>query len=244
MWSGEKYDFHGGCDLVLVQNPNYNNGQGLYIHIRTKIVRWWSYVDSVVVQIGEDTLEVMGGVEHKRYFLNAEPGTDRLGHSHMMNFTIGGNAVRYRGLNEHQFQFKIFLPDDQNIVLKAVKDFMRVDVENPTVESFDESVGLMGSFTGGQMLSRTGEVMTDPNEFGKEWQVQHTEPMLFHNVEGTQHPETCAMPMITQDSRRRLEGSISREQAELACAKVSPDSLLDCVYDVMATNDVEMAGAF
>jgi len=34
------FQFHGGCDMVLLQNPDFNNGQGLYIHIRTKIVRW------------------------------------------------------------------------------------------------------------------------------------------------------------------------------------------------------------
>jgi hypothetical protein len=57
VWSGHRFDFHGGCDLVLIQNPTFNNGQGLYIHIRTKIDRWWSYVESVVTQIGPDTLK-------------------------------------------------------------------------------------------------------------------------------------------------------------------------------------------
>lgn len=28
-WSGFTYDFHGGCDLVMVHNPTFNNGQGL-----------------------------------------------------------------------------------------------------------------------------------------------------------------------------------------------------------------------
>ncbi|CAB9526735.1 expressed unknown protein [Seminavis robusta] len=63
--SHRKYDFHGACDLVFLDNPDYNNGQGMKIHIRTKIVKWWSYVEQVVVQIGNDTLEVMGGVEQK-----------------------------------------------------------------------------------------------------------------------------------------------------------------------------------
>lgn len=244
MWSGRKFDFHGGCDLVLVQNPDFNDGQGLYIHIRTKIQRWWSYVDSAVVQIGDDTLEVMGGVENKRYFVNGQPG-EKLDEGGMMPFTIGGYHVRYRHLNDKQFQFKIFLGSDQNIVLKAVKDFMRVDVGNPTVESFGTSVGLMGSFEGDEMLARDGvTVLNHPDEFGKEWQVLHSEPVLFHNVEGTQHPVTCAMPIAVEDDRRRLEGSISREQAEIACTKVFPDEMKDCVYDVMATNDVDMAGAF
>lgn len=229
--------------MVLVQNAGFNDDQGLYIHIRTKIQRWWSYVDSAVVQIGADTLEVMGGVKEKRYFVNGKQGGP-LSVNGMMPFTVGGHAVRYRNLGPNMFQFKIFLPNGQTIVMKAVKDFMRVDIEQPSLQDFASAVGLMGSFETGQMLGRDGVTeLTDENAFGQEWQVLHSEPMLFHNVEGVQHPETCAMPTIPQDSRR-LEGSISREQAEIACAKVSPDDMMDCVADVMATNDTDMAGAF
>ena len=210
--------------------------------IRTKIVRWWSYVDSVVVQIGQDTLEVQGGMDDRRYWHNGQRG-EMLHSSKMMPFTVGGYPVRYRGLNQHQFQFKIFLENDQNIVLKAVKDFMRVDVENPTQEYFGDSVGLMGSFDGDRMLARDGSDMTDVNAFGQEWQVCVTEPMLFHEVQGVQHPTMCAMPTIDRESRR-LAGSISREQAEIACAKVAPESMEDCIFDVMATNDVVAAAAF
>ncbi|CAB9525491.1 expressed unknown protein [Seminavis robusta] len=39
-WNGEGYDFHGECELVMLSNPKFNNGQGLSIHLRTKIVRW------------------------------------------------------------------------------------------------------------------------------------------------------------------------------------------------------------
>ena len=35
-WTGESYDFHGACDLVLLSNPSYGNGQEMDIHIRTK----------------------------------------------------------------------------------------------------------------------------------------------------------------------------------------------------------------
>lgn len=232
--------------MVLVQNPEFNDGQGLYVHIRTKIQRWWSYVDSAVIQIGDDTLEVMGGVAAKRFFVNGERG-EPLRVNGMMPFTIGGYAVRYRNLGPNMFQFKIFLANDQTVVLKAVKDFMRVDIEQPSLEDFASSVGLMGSFETGQMVGRDGvTVFTDENEFGLEWQVTQDEPMLFHIVEGVQHPETCAMPNISQDSRRLLEGAITHEDAEIACSKgkVSPSDLEDCISDVMATNDPDMVGAF
>lgn len=242
MWNGDKFDFHGGCDLVLIQNPDFNDGQGLYIHIRTKIERWWSYVESAVVQIGSDTLEVMGGVENKRYFVNGQAGP-KLDVSGNMPFTISGYLVEYRHLSDTQFQLKIFLQNGQNVVLKAVKDFMRVDVENPTAEFFGNSVGLMGS-EGGLKLARDGvTIIDDPIEFGMEWQVRDSEPMLFHNVEGVQHPEACAMPTVSEE-KRRLEGSISRDMAEKACASVPASWLEDCIFDVLATNDIDMAGAY
>ncbi|CAB9524339.1 expressed unknown protein [Seminavis robusta] len=84
-----------------------------------------------VVQIGDDTLEVMGGMEPKQHWVNGKAG-DKLDESKLMSFTIGGYPVRFRQLTDKSFQFKIFLPNDQNIVLKAVKDFMRVDEDAVT----------------------------------------------------------------------------------------------------------------
>jgi hypothetical protein len=41
---------------VLVDSPNFDDGKGLKIHIRTKIVTWWSYIDTAVVKVGDDTV--------------------------------------------------------------------------------------------------------------------------------------------------------------------------------------------
>ena len=58
MWSGEKYDFHGGCDLVLLHDDSFAHGLGITIHIRTKERYGYSYIETAAVRIGEDTLEV------------------------------------------------------------------------------------------------------------------------------------------------------------------------------------------
>merc|ERR1712166_1145025 len=50
-WNGDRYDFHGVCDLVLVHNLGFETGLGMDIHIRTKKVRQWSSVASAVVRI-------------------------------------------------------------------------------------------------------------------------------------------------------------------------------------------------
>lgn len=47
------------------------------------------------------------------------------------------------------------------------------------------------------------------------------------------------MPEVEQ-SPRRLGDSISREQAEIACANIAGEDMQDCLFDIMATNDVEI----
>jgi hypothetical protein len=48
------------------------------------------------------------------------------------------------------------------------------------------------------------------------------------------------------DRQRRLdESSIKEEDAEAACAGLKdPLDRKDCVYDILATQDLDMAGAF
>ena len=90
----------------------------------------------------------------------------------------------------------------------------------------------------------TVTVIEDLNEFGQEWQVLSAEPKLFHNLEGPQHPQRCTIP-VSKDMRRRLrESSISQEEAETACARVDESNRDLCVFDVLATNDLGVAGAY
>ena len=98
-------------------------------------------------------------------------------------------------------------------------------------------------------MGRDGKtIFTDTDEFGKEWQVLSTEPMLFHNVSGVQHPEVCAMPQsmgssVKKNLRRRLgESLLSTEDAENACAHA--EEMEDCVADVLATNDKTLAAHY
>ncbi|CAB9523466.1 expressed unknown protein [Seminavis robusta] len=68
--------YTGGCDVLLLRNPDFNNGQGMHIYARTKIVRWWSYIDQVVVKIGDDVFEVHGGVQEPLpYWINDKPSS-------------------------------------------------------------------------------------------------------------------------------------------------------------------------
>ncbi|CAB9509567.1 expressed unknown protein [Seminavis robusta] len=251
-WNGDQYDFHGGCDLVMVSNPDFNNGQGLSVHIRTKIEHWWSYIESAVIKIGDDTLEIKAGVDDRQFWVNGKQG-HRFRASRNLPFTIGGFHGRFRAINRILTQFKLYLPNDQNIVIKSTKNILRVDMENCNEEDFGTSLGLMGTFGEGLMLGRDGRtVFEDPNEFGMEWQVHSSEPQLFHEAEGPQYPQKCQMPTSKtflrhqeqdREARRLLVEGISREDAESACAIANKDEFNDCVFDVMATNDIDIAAA-
>lgn len=216
------------------------------MYIRTKIVRWWSYIESAVIRIGDDTLEVKSGVEDRRYWVNGKEG-HRFRTSRNLDFTIGGFHGRFRAISDHLIHYKLYLPDGQAIVIKSVKDMLRVDMENCNANDFKGSVGLLGTYGDGIMIGRDNHtVFDDPISFGQEWQVRSSEPRLFVEVDGPQHPQQCDMPdtTLTSTARRRLSDTVSREKAKLACKSVNSDDFDNCVFDVMATGDIDMAAGY
>ena len=76
-----------------------------------------------------------------------------------------------------------------------------------------------------------------------------SEPKLFQVANRSpQYPEKCRLPKkLTaaeqRNLRRRLGEAITREEAEKACDSWIPEEKEDCIYDVMATNDLELAQA-
>merc|ERR1712194_132250 len=253
MFNSEKFDYHGECDLVFLKNPDFDDGKGLRIHIRTKIVTWWSYVQSAVVQIGGDSLEV-AGVDHQaedvKYWVNGVLGPQVID-SGVMPFTIGGHAVRFRVRSDKSYQFKIFLESEQNIVLRSINKIMRVDLQQPSEGTFGSSRGILGDYRTGKMLSRNGTVVFNHNNevgvnaFGQEWQVNSEEPMLFHEVQGPQHPQPCFLPDLAAMERRRLvQSSITRDLAKAACRNAPSADKEDCISDVLTTGDIDMAGSY
>ena len=72
--------------------------------------------------------------------------------------------------------------------------------------------------------------------------------MLFHSVVDPQHPTKCLMPedgSLASKRRRRLgESLISKDDAAMACAGADEDDRDACIFDVLATNDKDMAGGY
>ena len=222
------------------------------IHIRTKIDTWWSYIETAVLRIGKDRFEVQGG-DGLKYWFNDNPGRPNPSEKRALGRKMAGQyKIRFHQLNDRQHQFKVELNNGDKVVFKTFKEFVRVNVEtkNAYSKDFASSVGLMGTYPSGLHMSRDNStVVEDVNEFGNLWQVQPAkEGMLFHTVDGPQHPQhQCTMPTVTESSRkqRRLgEALITQEDAELACARVNPSDRDACVFDVLATNDKDMAGSY
>ena len=135
------------------------------------------------------------------------------------------------------------------ILVQLFVEFVKVKFEGPSKELFGKTVGLLGDFETGKTLARDGKtVMNDFTEFGDEWQVLPSEPRLFHEVVQPQFPELCIKPEDPRGERKRRlsESAYTFEEAEAACGKNLSDPLdiKDCVYDVLATQDMGMVGAF
>jgi hypothetical protein len=168
--------------------------------------------------------------------------------------TLGGFPVMYHLQDMYQSKrwFEIDLSSKypgQKIAISTFREFVRVDFENGTYESFGNSVGMLGDFRSGKTLGRDGVTeLDDFSMLGNEWQVLPDEIMLFHDISKPQFPEKGIEPEDPRGERRRRrlgESSITEVQAEAVCASIK-DQLdrKDCVYDVLATQDIGMVGAY
>jgi hypothetical protein len=238
-WSQDRYNYHGECDLVFMSVPDFASGIGMDLHIRTKLREQMSFIDSAAVRIGNSILEVKGGVDGS-YWLDGVENA-------VFPNTISGFTITYTKPTKKSRVFDIDIGNGEHIMLKSFKMFMSVSIQNGGLESFGNSVGLMGDYKSGTILGRDGVTNFDGDflGFGQEWQVKADEVKLFHLTEGVHAPEICKLPSPTDIKRRRLGSGISEEAAQKACASVADmDDREWCVFDVMATGDSEMAGAY
>jgi len=244
-WNGDRYDFHGVCDLVLVHNLGFENGLGMDINIRTKQVKQWSSVSSAVVRIGEDTFEILAEKYEDKVWLNGISNDSN--NKNPTDMTISGYKIDSRSVNKQQNEYIIDLGNEEKIALYTWKSMVRVEVLEPTNNNFETSVGLMGSFKDSQWMARDGKtVFSDANDFGQEWQVLPNEPTLFHTAgDGPQAPSKCQIPSKTALRRRLVKSDVTIEEAEKVCAGMVDTADLDlCVFDVMASGDKEIARAY
>ena len=151
-------------------------------------------------------------------------------------------------LGRKKHKFEIPLSNDASgsrIDILTVQDLVTVKIVNTTHDDFGTSMGLMGEYGSGRLVGRDGrtDYNLDYNGFGQEWQVRQDEVKLFDTPREPQHPNVCQIPTPRASSgRRRLGESMARSAAEKACAHWG-DAMKLCVFDVMATGDLDVAGA-
>ncbi|KAL3935879.1 MAG: hypothetical protein SGBAC_008688 [Bacillariaceae sp.] len=246
-WKNEHYEYHGQCDLVMMKDDEFADGLGLDIHIRTKVVRHWSYIQSIAIRIGNDVIEIEGSADREdqeaHYWYNYEYQGEPEG--------LGGFKLIFKKQVAYKRQYIVDLSPKypgKDIVIQLFKEFIRVKF-NGSEEAFGKTAGLMGDFKTGKTLGRDGVTeLNDYTALGEDWQVLPADGNLFHVATYPQFPEKCVEPEDPRGERRRRlgESKLTYEQAEAACfhALSDPLSIKDCVYDVLATQDLDMVGAF
>ena len=234
--------------MVLTRDRNFANGIGLEVQIRTKMVRFWSYIRTAAIRIGDDILEIEGSPDLEdreiHYWFNFQYQAETT--------SIGGFPLKSTTNGVQKRFYEIDLSSKypgQKILLKSFREWVAIEFQGSSEEAYGNTVGMLGDYKTGKTLARDGvTAMDDFIDFGNEWQVLPSDDMLFHDIAMPQFPKRCIVPEDPHgDRRRRLEEStVSVEDAEAACRKVLTNSLdiKDCVYDLLATQNLEMVGAF
>jgi hypothetical protein len=242
-WLGQWYDFQGECDLVFLRDPDFYNGLGLELQTRTTKRYDYSYIEAAAVKIGGSVLEVDS---FGTYAIDGVEGA--LGHDQKSLPDVAGFPVYHSQPEVKKNSFDIVLTPDTNITLDVYKDFVGVKINGDTI-LFANTTGLLGSMDG-KMLARDGYTsLTDPDAFGEEWQVRDDEPKLFRTVREPQYPAKCRFPTAADATaakrQRRLGASkVSSEEANKACAHLEGKAKENCVFDVMAVGDLDIARGF
>jgi len=181
-WAGERFEFQHQGEIALVHNPDFSSGVGLDIQIRTRINDWWSYTGAAVLRLGDETIEVRGGKDHSRYWINGEEGFSALEPREEMRVWLKeGQEVTIRQVNAKQLQVRLDLGNDEGVVIETFESFLRVDVQaNEKGGNFANSLGLLGSFPEGARVGRDKTtIIKSADKFAKEWQIPSSEDKLF-----------------------------------------------------------------
>ena len=202
------------------------------IHIRTTREGYYSYIETIALQIGDEVLEFSNDVEN--FHVNGELASPSV-------TTFAGFEIR-----RFKMALSVRLEPDNSDGRGAHIDFLYrkngfpyVRVDAKSTDYFEGSYGLLGEYGSGKKMGRDGSTeFADATEFALEWQVRDTEPMLFSTARYPQYPTACVPPSTTLG--KRLGDSHMQEVAEEACASWGEDKD-DCIFDVMATRDVNQA---
>lgn len=268
-WGGVLYDYHGVCDMIYTTCPNFDEGKGLHLHVRTEFVEpvKWSTISNIAVKIGDHTFEVQSNGD---YYLNGVANAD------LSEANLSGHVVK-RGTRFDQNRLRVLFSVKLNshavleILVKSPKnDGSKNDRTSMSFkmngghdhrsaggDDFSDCVGLSNTWEepaqGQYLVGRSGELYEygRAHEFAPEWQVDQdkNDPMLFKEDMGLQLPkqECIKSPILVADKRHlskffEADGGSRSLKAQNACGHIDSYDLFDaCYFDVLVTGDVTFA---
>merc|ERR1712176_947394 len=232
------------------------------IHIRTKIESFWSSVESAVIKIGDHTMEIRADPNKENWIWFDGQVPQDIQKGSWQRHNIGDFLVRYkdtdgtmgRGNTREANLYLVHKGNKEPLVFKTFKGFLRIDINWQGSKNYVNSVGLLGSHAHeGKRLGRNGQFIEDVNAFGQEWQVDpEVDGSHFHSYTGAVVGRKCVMPPAYKEgdslvnTKRRLGAStLDEEAAKKACNHlVDPEEQKACEFDVLATQDLNMASAW
>lgn len=227
MISGERFSYHGECDLVYMSCPNFYSNSGLDIHIRTKIKKQYSFIQGIALNFGgthfemdrSDTFHVSGKTYKKT------PPEEFAGYSILKvehEDRCGDKCANLRS-------WLIHFDNGTWVELANWGTFLHIELRG----NFKGCTGMMGREDEAGKFARNGTVLEDINDFGAEWRVQPSDPALFQYPNNDQ----CILP---KNTFRRVNGAVS-QMAIAECQHLSDTDREMCIFDVEQTGNPLMA---
>lgn len=243
-FDGRRYDYHGGCPLVLVKSNLID------IHIETEVQPGYSSIKSVGLRIGPGLAPIV----------IIDENTD------VTDFptTLGGYPFNYDGATQ---RYELILDDGQYVTVSAWAGRLSVMVHG-LESSFGDAKGMCGEWDKNDLLDRNGNVMANGNDMGAEWSVKELLDIPMNDIGALDVGEMCIPPMAHEGSdwckengcqcKPDTEGKrggcgkggcvndvcITEEEITTACEDVNNvGDNRNCKFDVRMTGDVEFADA-
>lgn len=256
--------------MIYTTCPNYDNGKGFHMHLRTQFVEptKWSTISSLAVKIGDQVLEIQNSGTH---YLNGvanqdlSEGVDFAGHKVKEGYRFDQGRLRllYEVELEDDAILEVLVKSAKNDGSKGDRTSLSFAIKGAHEHrsaggnAFADCIGLSNTWIepeeGKYLVGRSGDLYEyeRAHEFAPEWQVNKdkNDPMLFFEDEGLQLPdnECIKSPILVADHRhlshlKDANGGAAGREAEEACAHIPHDEMYDaCVFDVLVTGDSSFA---